>query len=99
IRRLADLRYAGQAYELTVPVPEGPLRREDIVGVVHAFEQEHLRTYGHNANGEPVDLVNIRVVGSAPPRGNRTYSPEAALGINRGKGGSRSASRPAYFGR
>jgi N-methylhydantoinase A len=99
IRRFADLRYAGQAYELTVPVPEGPLRREEIARVVHAFEQEHVRTYGHGADGEPVDLVNIRVIGSAPPHGNRTYSPEAALGINCDKEIVRSANRRAYFGR
>ncbi|MDQ3810523.1 MAG: hydantoinase/oxoprolinase family protein, partial [Chloroflexota bacterium] len=99
IRRFADLRYSGQAYELTVPVPEGQLGPGHIAEVVRAFEQEHLRTYGHNANGEPVDVVNIRVVGSAPPRGNRTYSPEAALGINADRGRPGAAQRSAYFGR
>jgi N-methylhydantoinase A len=61
LRRSADLRYAGQAYELTVPAPEGPLSPADIDDLVEAFGEEHLRTYGHRTRGEPVDLVNLRV--------------------------------------
>jgi N-methylhydantoinase A len=69
-RRSADLRYAGQAYELTVPVGPG---RPDVATLVAAFHREHERTYGHQSASDPVDLVNIRVVarvaaenGSAP---------------------------------
>src|SRR5262249_18708124 len=58
----ADLRYSGQGYELTVPVPPPPLERRQVVALVDLFAQEHERNYGHRALDEPVDLVNLRLV-------------------------------------
>jgi N-methylhydantoinase A len=58
LTRLADLRYVGQAYELTVPVPEGSIDRERIV---HNFVSEHERTYGHSSFEDPIELVSIRI--------------------------------------
>jgi N-methylhydantoinase A len=98
IRRFADLRYSGQAYELTVPVADGQLGWDQIAAVVDAFGEEHLRTYGHQSAGEPVDLVNVRVVGGVPAAGNGKYDIEAALAINAGKCSPGQASRMAYFG-
>jgi N-methylhydantoinase A len=70
--RLADLRYVGQAYELTVPAPAGALGPADLTALAARFGQEHERTYGHRADDEPVELVNLRVVarvagGARPP--------------------------------
>jgi N-methylhydantoinase A len=62
LRRLADLRYSGQAFELSVAVD-----RVDIPAMEAAFHAEHERTYGHSSEGDPVDLVNLRVIASAPP--------------------------------
>ncbi|MBI1847606.1 MAG: hydantoinase/oxoprolinase family protein [Candidatus Rokubacteria bacterium] len=64
IHRFADLRYSGQAYELTVPVPPGSFRRFGAGGLVETFSREHERTYGHSATNEPVDLISLRVVAS-----------------------------------
>ncbi|MBI3977617.1 MAG: hydantoinase/oxoprolinase family protein [Chloroflexi bacterium] len=98
IRRLADLRYSGQAYELTVPVPGGDLSPAEVAGMVEAFGQEHLRTYGHRATDEPVDLVNLKVIGLAVGSGSRKYDPAAAVRAGDGAriGGARE--RDAYFG-
>ena len=64
IRRSVNMHYQGQTYELTVPAPEGRLDREAIPALEEAFGQEHERTYGHRAGpDEPVELVNIQVVG------------------------------------
>ncbi len=64
IRRSVNLHYQGQTYELTVPAPEGRLDKEAIPALEEAFGQEHERTYGHRAGpDEPVELVNIQVVG------------------------------------
>ena len=59
LERLADLRYAGQAYELTVPVGPG---RPDFQAMSRAFGEEHERTYGHQSERDPVDLVNVKAV-------------------------------------
>ena len=53
IARLADLRYKGQSYELTVPWraadPSAP------------FHREHERAYGYASPGKPVEVVTLRV--------------------------------------
>ncbi|MDW8051210.1 MAG: hydantoinase/oxoprolinase family protein [Armatimonadota bacterium] len=53
---LADLRYMGQSYELTVPFdPEHPERARD------AFEEQHATRYGFTMPSRPIELVNLRV--------------------------------------
>ena len=69
IRRAADLRYSGQAYELTVSVAPGSAASD----LIEAFSSEHERTYGHRAVDEPVDLVSLRV--SAAERVSSNGSP------------------------
>jgi N-methylhydantoinase A len=59
--RAADLRYRGQAYELTVDADSSAT--EDITKLlVERFHVEHERTYGRRADDEPVDLVTIRSI-------------------------------------
>ncbi len=75
IRRAANMHYQGQTFELTVPVADGPLNAEAIRALEEAFGQEHERTYGHRAGPEePVELVNIQVVGQGIP--DRSTVPE-----------------------
>ena len=65
LRRSADMRYAGQNYELETSLPEGELeqRFEDLLA---AFEREHERQYGFRLEGEPIELVNLRVTAVHP---------------------------------
>ena len=53
--RLADLRYQGQSYELTV---DG----DTPAALAEAFHRAHLRRYGHREDDEPVEVVNVRLV-------------------------------------
>ena len=58
--RLADMRYVGQSYELSIPFGEG--RKEYVLdGMLEAFHAEHERAYGFSAPGEPVELVTLRL--------------------------------------
>ena len=50
VTRYADVRYAGQAYELTVLVPPGAV---DVERLVEDFVAEHVRTYGHGSADDP----------------------------------------------
>jgi N-methylhydantoinase A len=69
LRRAANLHYQGQTFELTIAVPDGPLDRTTLVALAEAFGQEHERTYGHRAGPEePVEMVNIQVVGQGLPQ-------------------------------
>ena len=57
----ADLRYAGQASELIIPIPGGRLGAEALPALRQAFEREYAQTYGY-ATGEEIELVNVRIV-------------------------------------
>ncbi len=62
--RTASLHYAGQSYELSVPVPAGRIDAQMVAHIEEAFGREHEKTYGHRAGAEePVELVAIQVVG------------------------------------
>ena len=71
LRRSAALHYQGQSYELTVPVPDGPIDPRMVEHLEEAFGQEHEKTYGHRAGTEePVELVSIQIVGQGVRQGS-----------------------------
>ena len=71
---LSTCSYVGQAYELSVQALGGgleSLKPEDIARAgQERFHQEHERTYGHKADDEPVEIVNLRMtaLGRVEPR-------------------------------
>jgi N-methylhydantoinase A len=96
LRKSANMHYQGQTFELTVPVRDGPLDAEALADLAEAFGQEHERTYGHRAGPEePVEIVNIQVVGQGVP--DRPRRPEK-LAPGRHVDERRLPPRPAYFG-
>jgi N-methylhydantoinase A len=69
--RTADLRYFGQAFEVRVPVPDGPLDQRLIDEVAHVFHAEHRALYGYDFaddRSQQVEWVNLRVSGVGPIR-------------------------------
>jgi N-methylhydantoinase A len=93
LERFADLRYANQGYEITVPVPDGPLTDLTLAQTITAFHQEHQRLYTYASPELPVELVNLRVSASGPARSlalqPRSGPPAMAL--------PQVATRPVYF--
>ena len=64
VQRSASFHYHGQRYELELVVDSDSIERQTLVDLQELFGREHERTYGHRAGvEEPVELVNIRVVG------------------------------------
>ncbi|MSP02853.1 MAG: hydantoinase/oxoprolinase family protein [Acetobacteraceae bacterium] len=59
--RLMDVRYRRQAYELTVPLPDGRVTRASLDAAMAAFHAKHELTYGHANRAEAVQLVNLRL--------------------------------------
>jgi N-methylhydantoinase A len=69
IERSADLRYDGQAFEVRVPAPNGPIEPGFIAEVVGNFHDEHEALYDYCYRDRPeqiVELVNLRVAGVGP---------------------------------
>jgi len=95
IRRFAELRYAGQAYELTIPVGE----KDRMADVVASFHEEHRRTYGHGSDADPVDIVSIRVYARVVTS-DATFDYERLSTSPQSNGAhAKGGSRKAYFGR
>ncbi len=91
LSRFADLRYAGQAYELTVRVLDGPI---DVERLTNDFAAEHERTYGHGSTEDPVDLVSVRVVA----RVDRAVPVSRLAPLQERTGEEETCMRSAYFG-
>ena len=60
VTRAADLRFHGQAHQLTVPLPDGAFGTEDVSSVAKRFHEVYRQAYGIDADA-PVQLVNLRV--------------------------------------
>ena len=98
VRWRAELRYAGQGFELPVDLPRGTATAsgDKEVNEIHArFEHEYRRTYGHELAGHHVDFVALRVIATVPPRGPRTVSRMRASPLR----APTTPWRQAYFGR
>ena len=96
VRRTASMHYQGQTFELTVPVPDGPIDEDTVAALEEAFGAEHERTYGHRAGAdEPVELVNVQVVGYG--LAERSSVPERVIAAKASQA-DRPPSRQAYFG-
>ena len=90
VRRIAELRYEGQAHELAVPVANGPDGLPDTAAMAAAFGDEHERTYGHRADAEAVESVTLRAVATV------AVEKPAPKPIAGGIGSA--GARPAFFG-
>jgi N-methylhydantoinase A len=60
-QRYMDLRYVGQEFWLQVPVSEQELQTADGETIRRRFDEIHDRRFGHAAQDEPLELVNLRL--------------------------------------
>ncbi len=93
LRRRIDVHYAGQSFELSLPI-RTPIDKAVLLELDERFATEHERTYGHRAESDPVEVVHIRVEGRVaaevrtPPRVSNPGAGDAAS----------TTVRPAFFG-
>jgi N-methylhydantoinase A len=67
--RSADVRYDGQAFEVRVDVPGGPIDAAWAAEALRRFHDEHERLYGYCYRDRPqhgVEWVNVRLAGIGP---------------------------------
>jgi N-methylhydantoinase A len=93
MQRTADLRYAGQAFEVRVPVAEGPPDDAALAAVAAEFHAAHAQLYGYDFADDPrqpVEWVNLRVSGIGPiRRPDLVELPARDGGVDRSVTGSR----------
>ncbi|ETW95697.1 MAG: hypothetical protein ETSY1_29560 [Candidatus Entotheonella factor] len=94
----ADMRYGGQNSELTIPLPSATLTPPAVAQLCEDFARAHLQMYGYRSDGEPVQLMALRVVARGLAEATRVPEhlriSEATLATDTASG----TSRRAYFG-
>jgi N-methylhydantoinase A len=93
LSRLADMRYAGQSYELSLPVPAGKITTAVLDSLFKQFHQTHMQSYGYSREGELIEFVNLRVVAQGKLPGSQL----AEKWLKRQKPVSPSGTRTVWF--
>jgi N-methylhydantoinase A len=93
IRRAADIRYRGQAFELVVDLPDGPYSPASRAAWLKAFEQSYIAAFTRTPPATEVEIINARV--SVTLELADRWQGARAAGV--GQGGADKGSRPAYF--
>ena len=75
--RDGDLRYVGQGYELKIPFPVGVIGKRELEEIWKRFHEAHEREYGHAFPANPIEIVNVRVIGVGQmPKITKLAAPE-----------------------
>jgi N-methylhydantoinase A len=94
--RAVDVRYVGQSYHLTLPVPDCGLSKKTFDGVRDRFNELHQATYGYSEPTEPCELVTLRLTAVGrirkPPLGGEGSGEIPASGDAAAK-----VRRPVFF--
>jgi N-methylhydantoinase A len=61
------MRYAGQGFEVTVPLAAAPLRAHDAAALRAAFQSQYETRFSRSIPGAPVEVVSWRVRAVAAP--------------------------------
>jgi N-methylhydantoinase A len=95
VRWRAELRYAGQGFELPVELRRDATAPEEAQQIRERFEREYRRTYGHELKDAAIDFVALRVIATVPPQG-----PPERFRLSRARPRAPAAEwRNAYFGK
>jgi N-methylhydantoinase A/oxoprolinase/acetone carboxylase beta subunit len=92
--RTADLRYAGQGYELTVALPDGPVDDGTGAALAARFHAAYAQRYGYADPRAEVELVTVgaTVVGAGPEVRLPEHRPGTRLAAE-----ARKPDRAVYF--
>jgi N-methylhydantoinase A len=93
VTRSADIRYRGQAYHLTLPVPDPPIDAADVVALATSFRERFENAYGI-ALDLPTQIHNLRV---HVVRVVEKFAPRARALVNGDASAARVGARDVVF--
>ena len=64
--RSADMRYVGQGYAVSVPLPDQEVAGLGEQGLRQCFDQVYLRLYGRTYDDLELEVLNLRLTATAP---------------------------------
>jgi len=91
VTRLADMRFAGQGFEVVLELPEGPYDAGSATALRAAFEEVYRETFARTPPDVEPEIINIRVSMAAEVPGVDVKADVS------GGGDPKTGSRPAYF--
>jgi N-methylhydantoinase A len=98
-RRVADLRYRKQGYEIRVPLPDGRLDASALPEIKRGFERVYRELYGHTVPNAVIDAVSWRVVAYGPkPDLALPRAPRGTNGLDEARKGMREIYLPEARG-
>ena len=89
-----EMRYLGQSFELSLAAPNGAIDAPALEALGRAFHAEHELAYGFSALGEPVEIVNLRLVAT----GTNEKPELQRVAVEADASGALTGTRPVYFG-
>ncbi len=92
IERSAEMKYTGQAHEITVDVPNGTLDAGDIETIRSNFEATYENRYGYTSADERIEGITWKVTVRAP-----TATPEMRRPSGSGGGDAFVGTREVYW--
>ncbi len=93
VRRIADMRYVGQGFEVSVPMASGRLGPQSVREIEERFFETYERLFDRSIAGVPIEALNWRLSVSGP-------APDIRLRFVGGKPGSgeaRKGTRQVHF--
>jgi len=97
MNRFVDIRYEGQEWELSIPVPDGELGQEQMAKVAKDFRKEYRTTYGYLLSS-PMQVVHLRLIARVVS-GRSPYIVTGASTKAEMSPTKRNQARKAYWGR
>jgi N-methylhydantoinase A len=92
--RSAEMRYVGQGYEISVPIPDGKMDESRLDEIRSSFYAVYEKLYDRYLTDVPIEALTWRVVASGP-------TPQVDLrvqdGLERGQSDAVKGEREAYF--
>jgi len=93
VLRHADMRYSGQGFEISVPMPAGRLGAQSIDEIEEHFFTTYERLFDRRIAGVPIEALTWRLSVSGPAPDIRLHF----AGAKPGKGEARKGTRQVYF--
>jgi len=94
VERTADMKYKGQAHDISVGLPDGEFDEADLDTIRERFNRTYADTYGYSDPDEPIEGVTWKVTVRSI-----TDSPELHAEATAEEGDPYKGSREAYFER
>jgi len=92
VTRLADMRFAGQGFEIILELPDGPYNENSASPLRETFEEVYRETFARTPPDVEPEIINIRVSMKAEVPGVRINADEKTTASE-----PKTGSRPAYF--